>query len=115
LCPLLPQLRFRHAHPMREGGISDVFIMVELKLADVAGADAITIQESEIAEAKWMPMAEVTALEYYKTGGMLYEMVLAAAAEKGQGAQQGQDGGFSGRKLANGRMPGHSMVYRSRL
>jgi hypothetical protein len=52
-------------------------------------------------------------LEYYKPGGMLFEMVLAAAFENGQGPQQAS--GFSGRKLANTRVGGHSMVYRSRL
>lgn len=98
----------RHAHPAHAGGVSDLFVMIELKLDSTRDdADKLSIQESEIAEAKWMPFAELAALTYYKPGSMLYEMVLAATAEK--------QTGFSGRTVANGSRPGGAQVYRARL
>jgi len=90
------------------GGISDVFVMISLRL-DPARPDgeALRIQESEIAEARWMPLSELTALKYYAPGSMLYEMVLAAATE--------DQGGFCGRMVSNGSYrPGASQVYRNR-
>ncbi|KAG8468132.1 hypothetical protein KFE25_007184 [Diacronema lutheri] len=101
-------LSIRHAHPVSAGGISDVFVMISLRL-DPARPDgeALRIQESEIAEARWMPLSELTALKYYAPGSMLYEMVLAAATE--------DQGGFCGRMVSNGSYrPGASQVYRNR-
>lgn len=100
-------LSIRHAHPSSPGGVSDLFVMISLQLDPaIDGADGLRIQESEIAEARWMPLDELSALTYYTPGGLLHEMVLAAAAE-------GQSG-FSGRRHERGDRPA-AHVYRSRL
>jgi hypothetical protein len=87
--------------------VSDVFVMIELQLAASPGADALSLQESEIAEARWMPLDELQALEYYRPGGMLYEMVLGPKSE-------GQSG-FSAKEMKSANRPGSAHVYRARL
>lgn len=94
--------------------------MLELQLDGATDAATITVQESEIAEARWMPLAELRALKYYQPGGMLHEMVLAAIDERRArrdgvaGASQAPD--FSAKLMANpANRPGGSYVYRARL
>lgn len=88
--------------------MSDLFFVVSLRADSESSADAaLRIQESEILEAKWMPLAEVVELEYYKQGGVLYEMVLGTMVEERPK--------FEPKRMTNGSRPGSSLVYRSRM
>jgi len=83
--------------------------MVRLKLTPADDAQNIRVQETEIAEARWIPLSEVADMPYYEKGGNLHEMVLASAMD--------ERAGFSLLKLSSSvrKSTPPSCIYRSRL
>jgi len=66
----------------------------------------ITIQESEIKDAKWMPTKEFFSLPFYKG---IWKKMLEIESE----ASKGRYHGLMGESLSNGFGPGNSLLYHS--
>jgi hypothetical protein len=80
---------------------SDLFFMCACRATE----ETIKIQESEIADAKWMPVEEWLALDMYKSS--LYQKL----CEWGIRAIKGDYVGIKPEEMSQGSRPGTLLVY----
>eukprot|EP01127_Copromyxa_protea_P008543 TRINITY_DN1959_c0_g1_i1.p1 TRINITY_DN1959_c0_g1~~TRINITY_DN1959_c0_g1_i1.p1 ORF type:complete len:116 (-),score=25.05 TRINITY_DN1959_c0_g1_i1:9-356(-) len=94
----------RQHHGMKLGK-SDMYFTCLLKPT----SSKITIQEEEIADAKWMPVEEFLALPYYKEG--IYGQMLKVASK----ALTGETQGFEANEIPIVLIPGTNVLYHAKL